>query len=127
MVAGRNINVATELNLDIKSITNQVFVGKGEIIGKGVYATRDIQEGEVVIQYGLEPLTEEDYEKLSEEEKAFVHTHWGVKYIYSEPERYVNHSSNPNTLQDLENKCDVAIRDIKQGEQITTDATKDNI
>tara|TARA_Y100000310_G_scaffold97292_1_gene94947 strand:- start:767 stop:979 length:213 start_codon:yes stop_codon:yes gene_type:complete len=32
----------------------------------------------------------------------------------------------PNTLPDLKNKCDVAIRDIKKGEEITTNATKDD-
>lgn len=105
----------------------KVLIGKGEIFGKGIYAARDIKKDEIVIKYNLKPLTEEDYKNLTEREKAFVHTHFGVKQLYSEPERYVNHSSNPNMLQDLENKCDVAIRDIKQGEQIMTDATKDEI
>ena len=41
------------------------------------------------------------------------------------PERYVNHSKNPNTHQT--HKCDVVLRDIKKGEMITTDATKDDI
>jgi hypothetical protein len=57
----------------------------------------------------------------------FTHKHWGKVYLYSEPERFVNHSKTPNTYQDLEKQCDIALRDIEHGEAITTDATKDNI
>ena len=59
-------------------------------------------------------------------EKNFCHGHCGVIYLYSSPERYVNHSSDPNTIQNLKDKSDVAIRDIQKGEEITTDATKDD-
>lgn len=104
-----------------------VVVGKGEMFGKGVYANRDFRKGEILIHYNLKALLGDEYKNLSKEEKYFVHTHWGIKYLYGIPERYVNHSSNPNTLPDLKNKCDVAIRYIKLGEQITTDATRDNI
>ena len=97
------------------------------MFGKGVYANKDFKKGEVVIQYNLKSLSEDEYTNLPKEEKNFVHIHWRARYLYGIPERYVNHSSNPNTLPDLQNKCDVAIRDIKVGEQITTDATKDEI
>lgn len=95
--------------------------------GKGVFAGRDFKKGEVVLQYHLKPLTQEEWEKLSESEKEFTHTHWGQIYLYSEPERYVNHSDDPNTYQDLKKQQDVALRDIKKGEEITGDATKDDI
>lgn len=95
--------------------------------GKGVFANRDFKKGEVVIQYHLQPLTQKEREKLPESEKEFTHTHWGQAYLYSEPERYVNHSDNPNTYQDLERKQDIALRDIKKGEEITTDSTNDEI
>lgn len=104
-----------------------VIIGEGNLAGKGVYVNRDFQKDEVVIQYHLKPLTEEEYEKLPESEKKFTHTHHGTIYLYSEPERYVNHSDNPNTYQDLERQCDVALWDIKKGEAITTDAAKDDI
>ena len=94
---------------------------------KGAFANRDFKKGEIVVKYTLKPLTPEDFDNLSKEEKNFTHRHWGVVYLYSSPERYVNHSTNPNTRQDLQNKCDIAIRDIKKGEEITTDATKDDI
>lgn len=95
--------------------------------GKGVFANRDFKKGEIVIKYNLKPLTKDEFDKLSKEEKNFTHKHWGVIYLYSVPERYVNHTSNPNTIQDLKKKCDIAKKDIKKGEEITTDATKDEI
>jgi len=106
---------------------NDVIIGEGNLAGKGVYANRDFEVGEIVIQYHLKSLTEEEFQNLSEGEKEFTHVHRGVIHLYSEPERYVNHSVNPNTTQDLENWRDIAVRDIKIGEPITTDATKDKV
>lgn len=106
---------------------NDVTIGKGELAGKGVYANRDFAKGEAVIQYHLKPLTQEEFEDLLESEKMFTHFHWGQIQLYSEPERYVNHSENPNTYQDLVKQQDIALRDIKKGEMITSDATKDDV
>ena len=110
---------------------NEVVIKKSKIgqfpNGKGVFANRDFKRSQVVIKYNLKTLTEEEFEKLPESEKKFAHKHWEVIYLYSVPERYINHTFNPNTLQDLKRKCDVAKRDIKKGEEITTDATKDEI
>lgn len=104
-----------------------VIVGEGDLAGKGVYAARDFKNGEVVIQYHLTPLTEGEYGALPESEKMFTHSHRGTTMLYGKPERYVNHSDNPNTYQDLVKQCDIAIRDIQKGEMITTNATKDDI
>ncbi len=93
---------------------------------KGVFANRDFKKGEVVIKYNLKALTIKEFQNLPEDEREFVHSHNGVLYLYSIPERYVNHSSSSNTYQDLKNKCDIALRDIKKDEEITTDATKDD-
>lgn len=105
---------------------SNVEIGSGDLAGKGVYASRDFKKGEIVIKYRLTPLTTEEYEALPESEHQFVHSHHGQIYLYGEPERYVNHSTNPNTFQDLEKKCDIALRDINMGEAITTDARKDD-
>ncbi len=104
-----------------------VVIGKGKMLGKGVFAYRDFKKGEIVIIYNLKRLTDEEFQKLPEMEKNFVHKHWKITYLYLPPARYVNHSLNPNTIQDLKNKCDIALRDIKKGEEITTDSTKDDI
>ena len=92
---------------------NAVVVGEGNLEGKGIYANRDFDKGEVVVQYSLKPLSKEEYENLSKDEKMFTHTHRGQIYLYSEPERFVNHSENPNTYQDLEKQQDIALKDIK--------------
>lgn len=104
-----------------------IIIGQGDLAGKGVYANRDFKKGEIVVKYKLKKLTKEQYENLPEEEKMFTHTHWGTIYLYSEPERYVNHSDTPNTYQDLIKQCDIALKDIKKGEMITGDATKDDV
>ena len=104
-----------------------ITISKGNLVGKGVYATRDFKKDEVVIKYNLKLLTKQEFKNLPQSEKEFVHTHRGVIHLYSEPERYVNHSEKPNTYQDLENFSDVASRDIVKGEMITTDVTKDDI
>ncbi len=106
---------------------SNVIIGKGNLEGKGVYAGTGFKQGEVVIRYNLRTLTDEEFKDLPENEKMFVHIHKGVKQLYAEPERYVNHSPQPNTRQDLENERDIALRDIKKGEAITTNATKDDI
>ena len=75
------------------------------ILGKGVFANRNFEKDEVVIKYNLKHLTKVEFENLPKKEKNFVHNHFGILYLYSVPERYVNHSLTPNTLQDLKKKC----------------------
>ena len=105
---------------------NDVFIGKGKLLGKGVYANRDFKKGEIVIKYNLKPITKEEYKNLNKREKIFTHIHFGQIYLYSVPECYVNHSFNGNVYQDLVEKCDIALRDIKKGEAITVNAIKDD-
>lgn len=76
---------------------SDVFIGKGKLTGKGVYAVRDFKKGEVVIQYHLKPISKEENENLPESEKEFTHSYRGQIFLYQEPERYINHSKNPNT------------------------------
>jgi hypothetical protein len=106
---------------------NNLIIGKGKLAGKGVYANRDFKKDEVVIKYNLKPITEEEFKNLLKSEKMFTHEQWGQIYLYSEPERYVNHSKTPNTYQDHKLQADIALRDIKKGEMITTDATQDDV
>ena len=106
-----------------------IIIKKSKIgqFDKGVFANRNFKKGEIVVRYKLKQLTKQEFEKLPNKEKQFTHKHRDVIYLYSSPERYVNHSSNPNTVQNLKDKCDVAVRSIKKGEEITTDAAKDDI
>jgi SET domain-containing protein len=105
-------------------ITKKSKIGQFD---KGVFANRNFKKGEIIIRYKLKSLTKEQFQKLPESEKQFTHMHQGVIYLYPGPARYVNHSSSPNTIQDLIRKCDIAKRDIQKGEEITTDAEKDDI
>ncbi len=41
------------------------------------------------------------------------------------PERFVNHSCDANTS--VKNKCDIASRDIKKGEEITSDYSNQGV
>jgi len=95
--------------------------------GKKVFAKKIFMKGEVVITYSLESLSLKEFEELTKRDKKFTHTHRGRVYLYSTPERYVNHSTNPNTNPDTTMRYDVAIRTILEGEEITTDSTKDDV
>ena len=106
---------------------DDVRIGQGQLAGKGVYANKDFQKGDVVIRYHLRKLTEDEFQALTLVEKNFTHTHWGTTYLYSEPERYVNHSDQPNTIPDLVHQVDIALRDIQKDEMITTNQHLDDI
>jgi len=92
----------------------------------GVFANRDFKKGEIVVKYDLKPLTKKEFENLPKKEKQFTHVHWEQIYLYLPPARYVNHSENPNTIQNLKERYDIASRDIQNGEEITTDSTNDD-
>jgi len=100
-----------------------VYIGKGKLAGKGVFANRDFKKGELVKHYNLQPLTKGEYDELPNSERMFVHSFWGKMYLFPEPSRYTNHSAKPNTRSDLGKMCDYAIKDIKKGDMITTNAT----
>jgi hypothetical protein len=102
-----------------------VYIGDGGLAGRGVYAARRFAEGEIVVPYRLLPITQEEYRALPASEKLFVHSYGGERYMYPPPARYVNHSDTPNTYQDFDAQCDIALRPIERGEFITTDATKE--
>ena len=102
---------------------DSVFIGKGKMAGKGVYAARDFNKGELVKVYNLTLLTQTMYDALPENERMFVHSFWGKMYLFPEPSRYTNHSATPNTYSDVNQMCDYASRFIPQGEMITTNAT----
>jgi uncharacterized protein len=92
---------------------------------RGVYARRAFAEGEVVVSYRLRRLSRQEYLALPETERLFVHSYWGERYLYPAPACYVNHSDRPNTYQDFDEQCDIALRRIEAGEFITTDAHKE--
>lgn len=99
-----------------------VYIGKGKLAGKGVYAARDFKKGELVKHWDLKPLTQAEFDTLPKSEHMFVHTFNGKLFLFPEPSRYTNHSANPTVRSDFERQCDYAIRDIKKGAPITINA-----
>lgn len=100
-----------------------VYIGKGKLEGKGVYAGRDFRKGEIVKFYHLKKLTQDEFDRLPSAERWFVHTFYNEMYLFPEPSRYTNHSADPNARPDLRRMCDIAVRPIKKGEMITINAT----
>ena len=93
---------------------DDVYIGKGKLAGKGVYALRDFKKGELVKEWNLKLLSQADFDRLPKSERMFVHSFWNKIYLFPEPSRYTNHSAHPNAQSDLEKMCDFAIRDIKK-------------
>ena len=85
----------------------------------GAFANRDFKKGEVVIKWNLKALSEDEYEKLPQYEKDnFCHHRNGIRWLYPDPERHVNRFSHPNVVPDFEKQANIALRDIKKGEEI---------
>lgn len=104
-----------------------IIVKKSKTNGLGVFATKDFKKGEVVLRWQSKKiLTKEQVDKLSDEEKKYISSYTAGKYIHQvSPDKYVNHSCDPNT--EVRDNCDVAMRDIKKGEEITSDYSLDSI
>jgi SET domain len=88
-----------------------------------VYADRDFVAGEPLVAYDLQPIDEAEYRALPAEDRLFVHSYGGRRYLYPAPARFVNPSDDPTCFEDFDRCCYVALRDIAKGEPITIDAT----
>ena len=97
-----------------------VVIKNSRIQGKGVFANRNFKKGKIVMKWNISMiLTEKEAKKVPEKDKKYLVFSNG-KYIMAQPpEKYVNHSCKPNTREG--NHYDFAIRDIRDGEEITTD------
>ena len=103
----------------------EVIIKDSKIHGRGIFANKDFKKGEIVVRHKLKELSSEEYNKLPLKEKRFVGID-GKKYLFFlSPARYVNHSCNPNTK--VKGKTDVAIRDIRKGEEITNYYKDDDV
>ena len=101
----------------------RVLVRKSKIQGRGVFANQDFKKGEVVLRWKPKMLTKIDLKNVTAREKHFIYKAGRNKYLLEQPpERYVNHSCGPNTK--VIGLCDVAIKPIKKGEEITSKYTK---
>lgn len=91
----------------------------------GVYALRSFEAGEIVRRWDVSHLiAEEEVDALPVRERPYTHPFDANRIIIMQlPERYVNHSCDNNTA--VRDFCDVAVRHIKPGEEITSDYSSD--
>src|SRR5512138_1561766 len=97
----------------------KVIVRESPIHGRGVFAARRIETGEIVIEGCRRVLTDEALAALPAEERRFLAVMDGQTILMTPPSRFVNHSCEPNARGT--NRADVAIRAIDAGEEVTVD------
>jgi SET domain-containing protein len=97
----------------------RVVIQRSAIHGRGVFATRRIEPGEVIIDGCREVLSDEAVKALPPEERIFLSVMDGQHILMKPPARFVNHSCNPNARGT--DRHDVAIRVIEAGEEVTVD------
>ncbi len=104
-----------------------IITKKSRINKKGVFANKDFEIGEIVMKWDTSnTLSKEDAEMIPESQKIYLSNYEHGKFLLQQPPaRYVNHSCDPNT--EVQNYCDVAIKRIKKGEELTSDYTKYSI
>ncbi|MDP6293722.1 MAG: SET domain-containing protein [Candidatus Woesearchaeota archaeon] len=101
-----------------------VVVKRSKIAKKGVFASRDFKKGEVVMKWDTShKLTEEEVKNVPEEQQHYVAYNSGKYILMQPPARYINHSCEANTV--VKDHADVALRDIKKGEEITSNYAED--
>ena len=115
----------TELNNRVK-----VRIAPSKIHGVGVFAIRDIAEGQKLYADHLPVLYSLSYSsfgKLFPEVKELLIGRWpqivnGSKFLYPDCrlQAYMNHSFEPN----YDAALDLAMSDVKEGEEITEDYKK---
>jgi SET domain-containing protein len=97
----------------------KVVVRDSPIHGRGVFAARRIEAGEVVIEGCRTRLTDDEVRGLPPEERPFVSVADGQSILMQPPSRFVNHSCNPNARGS--EYRDVAVRAIEAGDEVTVD------
>lgn len=106
-----------------------VVVKPSPIHGKGVFAATDLQEGDVILRFDDSRLVTD--ENPLREGESILHCAWlpDGRVVYAqEPERYTNHSCDPNAyIKEAGGaRYFVARREISAGEEITIDYSIDN-
>ena len=110
------------------STISDLAIGKGTMLGNALYAARPFKKGEAVLTIDLKPISFKELKALSPDDYLATHNLNGQIYLFGGGlARYVNHSDDPNVVLDLEQKADIALRDIAVGEKITADTRLDDV
>jgi uncharacterized protein len=104
---------------------DNVRLEESSLQGRGLFAMRDFKRGDMVLGWNEENryVSELNIRTLPEDLKKYVSLYQGKYLLIAEPERFMNHSCDPNTQTD-EKGIDIALRDISAGEEITGDYNK---
>ena len=101
-----------------------VVVKKSRIIGKGVFSSKNFREGEVILEIDDSHVVT-DPSKLTKEQHEFELDYLadGKIVVMQAPERYINHSCDPNSYVKTVNgiRKVFAMRDIQKEEEIVGD------
>ena len=104
-------------------MSNHILVKKSKINKKGVFAVKDFKKGEIALKWNPKIIVRSEIDKLPKTEKHYIQKINSNKYLLMQPpERYVNHSCDPNTY--VKNNCDIALKNIRKGEEVTSDYAK---
>lgn len=110
-------------------MVDRVVVKTSPIHGKGLFAAADFRAGERILRRDDSRLVTNDNPLQKGEHEH--HCDWiadGRVVYVQEPERYTNHSCDPNAVKQVEqdgSRFCVARRDIAAGEEITHDYSID--
>lgn len=97
-----------------------VSVQKSKIQGKGVFARRNFRKGQTIMKWDTSiVLIKSDALKVPLKQKKYLVASNGKYILAQAPEKFLNHSCMPNTVE--KNHCDTALRNIRKGEELTTD------
>lgn len=107
--------------MDSESLNSgKVTYRKSPIHGTGVFANELIRSGEVALKWAdTREISSPECGLLPTSERAYIERQKDRILLMGIPERFVNHSCEPNTQPG--HLCDLAVRDIAKGEEITTD------
>jgi SET domain-containing protein len=101
-----------------------VAVKKSRISGKGVFSSKNFREGEVILEID-DSYVVSDPSRLTKEQHEFELDYLadGKIVIMQVPEKYMNHSCDPNSYVKTVNgiRKVFAMRDIQKGEEIVGD------
>lgn len=102
-------------------MAGDIEVRTSKVSGRGVFALRRFSMGEVVLRWDTSnKIPRSKLATVPEPERHFLNPYDDQSFVLlPEPERFVNHSCSSNTR--VVNFCDVAVRDIMAGEEITSD------
>lgn len=108
-------------------MNENLIIKDSEIHGKGIFALRNFKKGEIINKWDTSNIFNKDnIVTLSDEERKHISYIGGGNFILlNSPERYVNHSCNPNAY--VKDCCEVAIKDINNGEEITSDYSLEGV